>query len=203
LCSSARNRRKCFGKGWLCTTKCSSVWVTGLSGGAPDSVRCARTRLGEKFALGTRRRRTAINHRTVRWCTRLSGESSAAKSLLSGNNQRRTAKIHRTVRWCTGLSGEANARLRQRSATQSARDAWASQRSAGGTRLSGVHRTVCGVPTAARLQRLDAPEKEGDHAPDSYRDCPVAHRTVRCTTRQKASIAFQECLQRLLAALGL
>jgi hypothetical protein len=107
LCSSARNRRKCFGKGWLCTTKCSSVWVTGLSGGAPDSVRCARTRLGEKFALGTRRRRTAINHRTVRWCTRLSGESSAAKSLLSGNNQRRTAKIHRTVRWCTGLSGGA------------------------------------------------------------------------------------------------
>jgi hypothetical protein len=137
---------------------------TGLSGGAPDSVRYARTSLGEQSAHGTRRRRTA--------------------------------KIHRTVRWCTELSGEANGRLRQRSAAQSARDAWASQRSAGGTGLSGV-------PTAAKLQRSDAPKKEGDRAPDSYRDCLMAHRTVRCATRQKARIVFQECLQRLLAALGL
>jgi hypothetical protein len=38
------------------------------------------------------------------YITGLSGESSAAKSSLSGNVQRRTAKIHRTVRWCTGLS---------------------------------------------------------------------------------------------------
>jgi hypothetical protein len=171
--------------------------------GAPDSVRCARTSLREQSTLGTRRRRTAINHCTVRWCTGLSVESSAVKSSLSGNDQRRTAKIHRTVRWCTGLSGEANGRLRQRSAEQSACDAWASQRSAGGTGLSGVHWTVSGVPTATKLQRSDAPEKEGDHAPDSYRDYPVAHRTVRCATRQKARIAFQECLQRLLGALGL
>jgi hypothetical protein len=42
--------------------------------GAPDSVRCARTSLGEQFALRTRRRCTAIIHRTVRWCTGLSGE---------------------------------------------------------------------------------------------------------------------------------
>jgi hypothetical protein len=74
--------------------------------GAPDSVRCARTSPGEQPALGSRRRRTAINHRTVRWCTGLSGESSAAKSLLSGNSQQRTAKIHWTIRWCTGPSGE-------------------------------------------------------------------------------------------------
>jgi hypothetical protein len=31
----------------------------------------------------------------------------------------------------------------------------------------------------------------------------VAHRTVRCATRQKARIAFLIDLQRLLAALGL
>jgi hypothetical protein len=74
--------------------------------GAPDSVRCARRVQGEPAALGTRRRRTTIIHRTVRWCTGLSGESSAAKSSLSGKVQRLTAKIHRTVRWCTGLSGE-------------------------------------------------------------------------------------------------
>jgi hypothetical protein len=183
-------------KSWLCTTKCSSVWVHRTIRWCTRQCRCARTSLDEQSALGTRRRRMAINHRTVRWCTRLSGESSAAKSSLSENDQRRTTKIHWTVRWCTGLSGEANGRLRQRSAAQSTRDAWASQRSAGGTGLSGV-------PTAVKLQRSDAPEKEGNRAPDSYRDYLVAHRTVRCTTRQKTRIAFQECLQRLLSALGL
>jgi hypothetical protein len=45
----------------------SSVWHTGLSGGAPDSVRCARLVRGELAALGIQRRRTAIIHRTVRW----------------------------------------------------------------------------------------------------------------------------------------
>jgi hypothetical protein len=70
------------------------------------TVRCARTSLGEQSALGTRWRCTTINHRTVRWCTGLSGEPSMAKSSLSGSDQRRTAIIHRTVWWCTGLSGE-------------------------------------------------------------------------------------------------
>jgi hypothetical protein len=32
----------------------SSVWHIGLSGGAPDSVRCARQVSGEKAALGKR-----------------------------------------------------------------------------------------------------------------------------------------------------
>jgi hypothetical protein len=30
----------------------SSVWHTGLSGGAPDSVRCARLNSGEQATLG-------------------------------------------------------------------------------------------------------------------------------------------------------
>jgi hypothetical protein len=34
--------------------KLRSVWHTGLSGGAPDSVRCARLVSGEKAALGKR-----------------------------------------------------------------------------------------------------------------------------------------------------
>jgi hypothetical protein len=71
---------------------------TGFSSGAPDSVWCARTSPSEQAALGTRRQRTATIHRTFRWCTGLSGESSAAKSSLSGKVQRRTTKIHRTVR---------------------------------------------------------------------------------------------------------
>jgi hypothetical protein len=40
---------------------------------------------------------------------------------------------------------------------QSTRDAWPSQRSDGGTGLSGVHRTVSGAPTTPSLQRSAAP----------------------------------------------
>jgi hypothetical protein len=83
----------------------SSVWHTGLFGGALDRVRCARLVRGELDVLRIQRRRTAKIHRTVRWCTRLSGGSSAANSLLSGMKKGDVAKIHRTVRWCTGLSG--------------------------------------------------------------------------------------------------
>jgi hypothetical protein len=152
LCLSARNRRKRFGKELAVNSQIQlRSGCTRLSGGAPDSVRCARTSLGEQPALGTRRRCTTINHRTVRWCTGLSGEPSTAKSSLSGSDQRRTAKIHRTIT-C------ANGRPSQRSAAQSARDAWPSQRSDGGTGLSGVHRTVSGAPTAPNLQRSAAPD---------------------------------------------
>jgi hypothetical protein len=128
----------------------------------------------------------------------------AVNWLLSEKTQRRTAIIHRTVWWCTGLSGEptvANGRLRDPRATRGPQ-----QWSVGHIGLSGVHRahrTVSGAPTDPEDQRSDALEKKGDRAPDSYSDCPVVHRTVWCTTRQKASLAFQVGLQRLLAALGL
>jgi hypothetical protein len=36
---------------------------------------------------------------------------------------------------------------------------------------------VSGAPTDLEDQRLDALEKEGDRAPDSYSDCPVHHPT--------------------------
>ena len=121
---------------------------------------------------------------------------SPAKWPLSGKLRRRTTIIHRTVRWCTGLSGEPTA------ASATVGRAIHGRRWPAPTVGRG-HRTVSGAPTATNLQRSDAPEKEGDHAPDSYRDCPMAHRTVRCATRQKARFAFQECLQWLLAALGL
>jgi hypothetical protein len=48
----------------------------------------------------------------------------------------------------------------QRSAAQSARDAWPGQRSDGGTRLSGVHRTVSGAPMAPNHQRSAVLEQE-------------------------------------------
>jgi hypothetical protein len=77
------------------------------------------------------------------------------------------------------------------------------QRSDGHTGLSGVHRTVSGAPIGLEDQRSAVPGMEGNRAPDCYSGCPVVHRTVRCTTRQKVGIAFHVVLQRLLAALGL
>jgi hypothetical protein len=180
-------------KSWQCAAKDS------FSLGAPDSVRCARTSLGEQFALGTRRRCTTINHRTVRWCTGLSGEPSTVKSSLSGSNQRRTTIIHRTVRWCTGPSGEptvgrANGRPRNPGVTRG----WAN--SLKGTPDCPVCTGQC--PVRQRLQiangRLRQNRKE-----ICTGQCPVVHRTVRCTSRQKARFAFLDCSQRLLAALGL
>jgi hypothetical protein len=133
LCLSARNRKKAIGK--------ELAVLLGL--GAPDNVRCARTSLGEQAALGTRRRRTTTIHRTVRWCTGLFGESSAAKSSLSEKVQRRTAKIHRTVRWCTGLSGEPTVDC-ARLAAQSAGDAWPAPT------IGRGHRTVRCAPNSVR-----------------------------------------------------
>jgi hypothetical protein len=140
----------------------------------------------------------SLAHRTVR-CARLAGGELAAL----GKKQRRTTIIHRTVWWCTGLSGEptvtsANGRPRDLRVTRGPQ-----QRLVGHTGLSGVHRTVSIAPIDPEDQRSDVPEKERDRAVDSYSDCPVVHRTVRCTTRQKASLAFQVSLQRLLATLGL
>jgi hypothetical protein len=107
------------------------AWHTGLSGGAPDSVRCARLVNGEVAGLGNRRSCTTIIHRTVRWCTGLSGESSATNLSVSGNGKGDVAIIHWTVRWCTGLSGEPTVA----SANGWSRNLWATrgllQRSAG------------------------------------------------------------------------
>jgi hypothetical protein len=148
---------------WLGQPRLCSVWVhRTVSGGAPDSVRCARL--------------------------------DRAKWPLSGIHRRRTTIIHRTVRCAPDCP------VSQRSAAQSARDTWPSQRLEGGTGLSGVHRTC---PVRQRLpnpQRSASLFKEGNRAPDSVRCAPDS---VRCATRQKARSAFLDCSQRLLAALGL
>jgi hypothetical protein len=49
---------------------------------AHRTVRCARLASGELAALGRFWRRTAIIHRTVRWCTGLSGETTAASATV-------------------------------------------------------------------------------------------------------------------------
>jgi hypothetical protein len=150
----------------------------------------------EKAALGTRRRRTTKNHRTVRWCTGLSGESSAANSSPSGKAKGRRGYNSPDSPWCTGLSGEptvtcANSRPRNLRATR-------------GLLQWSTGASDCPVRQSAQRSnsRICQIWKEIAHR-TVYRTCPVAHRTVRCATRQKARIAFHVDLQRLLAALGL
>jgi hypothetical protein len=84
--------------------KLSSVWHTGLSGGAPDSVRCARLASGEQATLAKNQRRTTIIHRTVRWCTGLSGEPTVASATVDRATRGdawpapTVSRGHRTVR---------------------------------------------------------------------------------------------------------
>ena len=128
-------------------------------------------------------------------CARL----ARAKWPLSGIHRRRTAIIHRTVR-C-------------------APDCPVSQRSAGPT----VGRAICAGHVAKPTARKGAPDcpvctghvrcANGSQAANGrlrhiwkeigHRTLSGVHRTVRCSSRQKARSAFLDCSQRLLAALGL
>jgi hypothetical protein len=147
-----------------------------------------------------------VVHRTVSGgapdsvrCTRLnSGEQATL-----GKVWRRTTIIYRTVWWCTGLSGEptvdcANGRQRNQRATRGL-----SQQSVGAPDCP-VCIEQCPVSQDDRCSngQLSLIWKEIVHR-TCYRTCPVVHRTVRCATRQKANIAFQKDLQRLLGPLGL
>jgi hypothetical protein len=135
--------------------------------------------------------------------------------------------VHRTVRWCTGqcLVRQAGscelAPLEISSAAYdyNSPDCPVSQQSAGPTVGCAIcarhvakptvgrgHQTVRCAPDTVRCAngskaangRLHQIRKE-----ICTGQCPVVHRTVRCARRQKARFAFQECSQRLLAALGL
>jgi hypothetical protein len=98
--------------------KAARSGCTGLSGGAPDSVRCARLALVKRPLSGLRRRRTAKIHRTVRWCTGLSGEPTVGRANGRPHNPRATrGKSQRSegtpdCPLCQRLQS-ANGRLRQ------------------------------------------------------------------------------------------
>jgi hypothetical protein len=119
----------------------------------------------------------SIIHRTVRWCTGLSDESSTANSSLSGNGKGDMAIIHRTVRWCTGLSGEptvasANGRPRNPRATR-------------GSSNGRQEATDCLVCTGQCPVRQRARSCNGHLCPiwkaiahrTGYSSCPVRHST--------------------------
>jgi hypothetical protein len=102
------------------------------------------------------------------------------------------AKIHRTVR-CAPDCLVSQQRQRQRSAARSAGDAWPEPT------VTRRHQTVSGVPRGPRAQRLACQRRKEIR----HYSCPMVHRTVRCANRQKARIAYEMEIQRLLAALGL
>jgi hypothetical protein len=79
---------------------------TGLSGGAPDSVRCARLAGGKPAALGKMQRRTTIIHRTVRWCIGLSGEPTVDSANCRLRDLRATRGPQQRSVGHTGLSGD-------------------------------------------------------------------------------------------------
>jgi hypothetical protein len=138
----------------------------------------------------------AYSQKTARsGCTELSGGApdnvrcarlASINWLLSRLRWWCTAIIHRTVRWSTGLSGEpivgqANGRSRNPRATRG--------------RANGQK----GAPDSVRCANGSETPTAG-FAKEGKKSAPDS---VRCARRQKARIAFLECSQRLLAALGL
>jgi hypothetical protein len=115
---------------------------------------------------------------------------------LSGKERCDMAIIHRIVRWCTVLSGGAPyCPVSQRC-----------QRPIVGRAINARHvaRANGRLGTLDCLVRQPIPRTNGRLVP-VWKE--IEHRTatvvVRCTTRQKARIAYQIDVQRLLAALGL
>jgi hypothetical protein len=191
---------------WLEQPRLCSVWVHRTVRWCTGQCPVRQAGSGEMAALGSRQRRTTINHRTVRWCIGQCPVSRLRRSRRSREpSQQRTTKIHRTVRCapdcpvCTGLSGEptvgqANGRPRNPRVTRG--------------RANGLKGApdcpVCTGQCSVR-QRLQVSNGRLCQNRKEIRtgQCPVEHRTVRCASRQNARIAFLDCSQRLLAALGL
>ena len=88
---------------------------TGLSGGAPDSVRCARLARAKWPLSGIRRRRTAKIHRTVRCApdcpvSQRSTGPTVGRAICAGHVAEPTARRgHRTVRCAPDMSGAPTA----------------------------------------------------------------------------------------------
>jgi hypothetical protein len=100
--------------------KSAQSGCTELSGGAPDTIRCARLALANWLLSRLRRRRTAINHRTVRWCTRLSGEPTVCRANGRPWNPRATrgrANGQKGAPDCPVCTGKCPVRQRLQSAT--------------------------------------------------------------------------------------
>jgi hypothetical protein len=101
----------------LGTPDCPAVHRT-LSDGAPDSVRCARSAPVNWPLSGKLRRRTTIIHRTVWWCTGLSGEPTTVSATVG--RQIRGRRVDRSngrqgAPDCPVCTGQCPVRQRARS----------------------------------------------------------------------------------------
>jgi hypothetical protein len=100
---------------WLYLAKSAQSGSTGLSGGAPDSVRCARLARANWLLSGINRRRTAIIHRTVRCApdcpvSHRSAGPTVGRAICVGHVAEPTARRgHRTVRCAPDMSGAPTA----------------------------------------------------------------------------------------------
>jgi hypothetical protein len=97
--------------------KLSSVWHTGLSCGAPDSVRCARLASGEQGTLGKNRRRMAIIYWTIRWCTELSSEPTFGRAIhgrrVARANGRQGAPDCPVCHWARSCNGHLHQKRKE------------------------------------------------------------------------------------------
>ena len=87
----------------------SSVWHTGLSGGAPDSVRCARVNSGEQAALGRSLATYDYNSPDCPVSQRSAGPT-VGRAICVGHVAGPTARRgHRSVRCASDMSGAPTA----------------------------------------------------------------------------------------------
>jgi hypothetical protein len=128
-------------------------------------------------------------HRTVSgapgwlWWTVHSRDSTAAYDYKSPD----CPVVHRTVRWANGRPRNPRATRGRANGQKGAPDC-----------------PVCTGQCPVRQQLQDFNGRLCQNRKEIRTgQCPVVHWTVRCARRQKARIAFLECSQRLLAALGL
>jgi hypothetical protein len=99
-----RKEEKCKRLGCV-QPRLSSVWHIGLSGGAPDSVRCARLTRREVAALGNLPTAYGYNSPDCPVCTGLSGEPTVGRANGRPRNLRETRGRANGRKGGTGLSG--------------------------------------------------------------------------------------------------
>jgi hypothetical protein len=153
-----------------------SVWCTGLSGGAPDSVRCARLTRANWPLSGNCRRRTAIIHRTVRCAPDCPvSQRSAGPTVSRAICARHVAGP--TFRRGTGLSG----------VHRTVRCAISSQISNGLQRSTVLFMEINRAPDGVRCA-LDCPVRpttEGkDGLPDLFSTAPSCLGALKGTPRR-------------------
>ena len=132
-----------------------SVWGTGLSGGAPDSVRCARLPRPKRPLSGFSPATSAKIHRTVRCAPDCPvSQRSAGPTVGRAIGARHVAeptvgRKHRTVRCAPDMSGAPTVR---RSDSDSNGRMRCLRKQIGHRTVSGVHRTVrCARRQKARM----------------------------------------------------